>query len=114
MDSQKFLYLIWMFIRETERQKFLKKIPEVFTFSVHGEKNYPTRKEKSSLDIGLPDKTEDAYYLKVVEENLSKIIDCFEPEIVFYNSGVDILESDKLGRLSVSKNGAKKKGRNGF
>lgn len=76
---------------------------KVFTFSMHGEKNYPTRKEKSSMDIGLPDKSEGKLYLSVLNENLSRIIDQFQPQIVFYNAGVDIMESDKLGRLSVSK-----------
>ncbi|MBK8547241.1 MAG: histone deacetylase [Saprospiraceae bacterium] len=89
--------------------KIFENTPEVFTFSIHGEKNYPTRKEKSNLDIGLPDKTEDAYYLSVLDENLKKTIDLCEPEIVFYNAGVDILKSDKLGRLSVSREGAKKR-----
>jgi acetoin utilization deacetylase AcuC-like enzyme len=83
--------------------KIFENTPEVFTFSMHGEKNYPTRKEKSNLDIGLPDKTEGDVYLSVLYENLHKLLHDFCPEIVFYNAGVDILETDKLGRLSVSK-----------
>jgi acetoin utilization deacetylase AcuC-like enzyme len=83
--------------------KIFENTPEVFTFSMHGEKNYPTRKEKSNLDIGLPDKTEGDLYLNVLYENLHKFLNDFCPEIVFYNAGVDILETDKLGRLSVSK-----------
>ena len=83
----------------------------VFTWSVHGERNYPTRKEKSDLDTALPDKTEDALYLKTVKEILPRLIDEVEPDIIFYLSGVDILESDKLGRLSVSIAGCKERDR---
>lgn len=83
----------------------------VFTWSVHGEKNYPTRKEKSDLDTPLPDKTEDQLYLKTIREILPQLIDKVEPDIVFYLSGVDILESDKLGRLSVTLSGCKERDR---
>lgn len=81
----------------------------VYTWSVHGERNYPTRKESSDLDTALPDKTADALYLKTVQEILPRLIDEVEPDIVFYLSGVDILESDKLGRLSVSIAGCKER-----
>ena len=83
----------------------------VFTWSVHGERNYPTRKENSDLDTALPDKTEDALYLKTIQEILPRLIQEVEPDIVFYLSGVDILESDKLGRLSVSIAGCKERDR---
>ena len=81
----------------------------VYTWSMHGERNYPTRKENSDLDTALPDKTEDALYLKTVKDILPRLIDEVEPDIVFYLSGVDILESDKLGRLSVSITGCKER-----
>lgn len=81
----------------------------VYTWSMHGERNYPTRKENSDLDTALPDKTEDALYLKTVRDILPRLIDEVEPNIVFYLSGVDILESDKLGRLSVSITGCKER-----
>jgi len=81
----------------------------VYTWSMHGERNYPTRKENSDLDTALPDKTEDALYLKTVRDILPRLIDEVEPDIVFYLSGVDILESDKLGRLSVSILGCKER-----
>lgn len=83
----------------------------VFTWSVHGERNYPTRKEKSDLDTEMPDKTEDRFYLKTITEILPRLIDEVQPDIVFYLSGVDILESDKLGRLSVSISGCKERDR---
>ena len=81
----------------------------VYTWSMHGERNYPTRKENSDLDTALPDKTEDALYLKTVRDILPRLIDEVEPDIVFYLSGVDILKSDKLGRLSVSIPGCKER-----
>lgn len=91
--------------------KIFENVPEVFTFSMHGEKNYPVRKEKSSLDIGLPDRTEGGYYLSVLREKLPAIIDQVQPEIAFFNAGVDILDTDKLGRLRVSKQDTKERDR---
>jgi acetoin utilization deacetylase AcuC-like enzyme len=85
--------------------------PAVFTFSMHGEKNYPLHKEKSDLDIPLPDGIDDAQYLAILYENLPKLIDTQEPDFIFYISGVDILENDKLGRLGVSLQGCKQRDR---
>jgi acetoin utilization deacetylase AcuC-like enzyme len=76
--------------------------PRVFTFSMHGARNYPTRKEQSDLDIGLPDKTEDAHYLQTLYDTLPRLLDSVQPDLVFYLSGVDVLATDKLGRLSMS------------
>ena len=89
--------------------KLFENEPRVFTFSMHGAKNYPGRKEKSDLDIGLADKTVDEPYLKILEETLPRLIENVEPDIVFYLSGVDILESDKLGRLSMTLDGCKQR-----
>lgn len=75
----------------------------VFTFSMHGEKNYPLRKEKSDLDIALPGTTDDKAYLEILLKTLPKLIKKVKPNIIFYQSGVDILESDKLGSLRISK-----------
>jgi len=86
-------------------------IPDVFTFSIHGEKNYPTRKESSDFDIGMPDKCEDLYYLNCLKEVLPKLLDNVQPDFIFYLAGVDILDSDKLGRLSISKQGCKERDR---
>ena len=83
----------------------------VFTFSMHGEKNYPLRKESSDLDIPLPDKTPDKPYLKILKETLPRLIDQVQPDLVFYLSGVDVLESDRLGRLSLSLQGSKERDR---
>lgn len=88
-----------------------KNEENVFTFSMHGEKNYPLQKEKSNLDIELPDNINDAAYLKILKNTLPKIADEFEPDFIFYQSGVDVLASDKLGRLSLSKEGCKERDR---
>jgi len=79
----------------------------VFTFSMHGAKNYPVRKETSNLDIGVPDKIEDREYLTLLYNTLPRLIQEVEPDIIFYQSGVDILENDKLGRLRVSIDGCR-------
>lgn len=91
--------------------KIFEHEERVFTFSMHGERNYPLRKEKSNLDIGLPDGTDDAHYLRTLRETLPRIADEFEPDFVFYQSGVDILETDKLGRLNVSRAGCRERDR---
>jgi acetoin utilization deacetylase AcuC-like enzyme len=77
----------------------------VFTFSIHGENNYPLIKEKSDLDIGLPVGTEDDYYLEVIREYVPEIIKKVQPDIIFYQSGVDILKNDKLGKVNISLKG---------
>lgn len=83
---------------------------EVFVFSMHGEKNYPFRKVPSTLDIALPDNTTDDDYLAALEKALPKVFD-FEPEIVFFQAGVDPLKEDVLGRLALSKEGLAKRDR---
>ncbi|MCB0634251.1 MAG: histone deacetylase [Saprospiraceae bacterium] len=88
-----------------------KNEPRVFTFSMHGEKNYPIRKERSDLDIPLPDKTGDDLYLSTLREILPRLLDEVQPDLVFYLSGVDVLESDRLGRLSLSLQGCKERDR---
>jgi acetoin utilization deacetylase AcuC-like enzyme len=77
----------------------------VFTFSMHGAKNYPLRKEQSSLDIGLVDGIDDQGYLTILKETLPRLIDDIEPDFIFYQAGVDILETDRLGRLKVTREG---------
>ena len=80
----------------------------VFTFSMHGAKNYPLHKEESTLDIELPDKTGDTEFLETLEQALPRIF-LHNPDIIFYLGGADPFESDKLGRLSLSKNGLRKR-----
>ena len=81
----------------------------VFTVSFHGEKNYPFRKEKSDFDYGFSDGTSDNEYLNKIKYEIPRLIENFEPDFIFYLSGVDIIENDKLGRLSVSINGCKER-----
>ncbi|MCA4898161.1 MAG: histone deacetylase [Bacteroidota bacterium] len=81
----------------------------VFTFSMHGANNYPLHKEVSDLDIGLPDHTNDSFYLKTLESNLSNLLDSMQPDFIFFQSGVDILDTDKLGKLSVTREGCKQR-----
>lgn len=81
---------------------------EIFTFSMHGEKNYPLFKEKSNLDIELRDGTADAEYLEILNEALPRIF-LHNPDIVFYLGGADPFENDKLGRLSLTLEGLKKR-----
>lgn len=83
--------------------------PRVFTFSMHGARNYPLRKEQSDLDIPLPDGLTDAPYLKLLRETLPKLADTVQPDFMFYLSGVDILETDKLGRLHISRAGCRQR-----
>jgi len=83
--------------------------PHVFTFSVHGKSNYPFKKEISDLDIALPDNASDDEYLKIVSEFVPKLIEQEKPDFIFYLSGVDILDSDKLGKLGCSIDACKKR-----
>jgi acetoin utilization deacetylase AcuC-like enzyme len=83
----------------------------VFTFSIHGAGNYPFQKEKSDLDIALPDATGDAAYLKILKETLPMLIEEQHPDFIYYLSGVDILGSDKLGKLSCTIEGCKERDR---
>jgi len=77
-------------------------VPEVFTFSMHGKANYPFKKEQSDLDVELESSISDEAYLQLLEQHLKEIHQKFEPQFIFYLSGVDILESDKLGKLNLS------------
>lgn len=83
----------------------------VYTFSIHGEKNYPFTKPPSDLDVGLPDKTSDEEYLKVLIDSLDIIFESFEPDLVFYLGGIDPLETDHFGRLSLTSEGLRKRDR---
>lgn len=74
----------------------------VFTFSMHGANNYPFKKEKSDLDIELLNQTEDQEYLRILKEMLPQLIKDQKPDFIYYLSGVDILSTDKLGKLGCS------------
>jgi acetoin utilization deacetylase AcuC-like enzyme len=80
---------------------------DVFTFSMHGKNNYPLHKEQSHLDVELPDGIADEAYLNLLKESLDLVESRFVPDFVLYQCGVDILATDKLGRLGVSLAGCK-------
>ena len=81
------------------------KNENVFTFSMHGKDNYPLKKEKSDLDVELELNCDDKNYLKHLDNSLAEILGRFQPEFVLYQSGVDVLKSDKLGKLALTQEG---------
>lgn len=83
----------------------------VFTFSIHGEKNYPFVKPPSDLDIGLPDGCGDDQYLKELTRGLVEIGERFDPDLIFYLGGIDPLETDHFGRLSLTLPGLRERDR---
>ena len=83
----------------------------VFTFSLHGERNYPVRKIASDLDIGLPDGTGDAAYLETLRAALGMLDERVRPDLVFYNAGVDPHRDDRLGRMALSDDGLRERDR---
>ncbi|RZL20494.1 MAG: histone deacetylase, partial [Pedobacter sp.] len=89
--------------------EIFEKENRVFTFSMHGDKNFPFRKEQSNLDIALADNTGDEEFLNKLYDILPKLFEQHQPDFVFYLSGVDVLESDKLGKLSLTKAGCKQR-----
>lgn len=74
----------------------------VFTFSIHGEYNYPFHKEKSDFDIGLPDDTNGDDYLRILEKTLPELIEKIKPDFICFVAGVDVLSTDKFGKLKLS------------
>jgi acetoin utilization deacetylase AcuC-like enzyme len=91
--------------------EILQDDPRVFTFSMHGEKNFPFRKEISDLDIGLDVGVEDQEYLSILAETLPRLYEQHQPQFIFYLAGVDVLSTDKLGKLCLSKEGCKERDR---
>lgn len=91
--------------------EILKDEPHIFTFSIHGKNNFPFRKEKSDLDIGLEDHTDGKVYLEVLERNMAYLFEQLQPDFVFYLAGADVLDKDKLGRLNLTKEDCKDRDR---
>ena len=89
--------------------EIFKKDASVFTFSMHGKSNYPFIKETSDLDIALKNNTKDNEYLSVLKNTLPKLINQEKPDFIYYLCGVDILKTDKLGKLSLSVKGCKER-----
>ncbi len=82
-----------------------KDDPTIFTLSLHGERNYPFNKQQSSLDVPLIDGCQDAQYLEALGQALAQVRQRFEPQFVLYLAGADPHESDRLGRLKLTKAG---------
>jgi len=91
--------------------EILQQEPRAFTFSMHGEKNFPFKKEVSNLDVPLDDGIADDEYLSILNVNLKKAFEMAKPDFVFYLSGVDVLSTDKLGKLALSKAACKERDR---
>lgn len=89
--------------------KLFEREPRVFTFSMHGKNNYPFHKERSDLDVELPDGIEDKDYLGLLQQHLPPLLDRVKPDLVFFLSGVDILSTDKFGKLKVSMDGCRRR-----
>jgi acetoin utilization deacetylase AcuC-like enzyme len=83
--------------------------PNVFTFCMHGAHNYTFHKAISNIDVPLPDGTDDYTYLTQLQEAIQYLLPLVKPNIVFYLSGVDVLQTDKYGKLNISMNGCKKR-----
>ena len=87
----------------------LENDPSIFTFSMHGENNFPFTKEVSDLDIGLPDETGDATYLAALHQGLEIMSERFKPDFIIYLAGADPHEGDRLGKLSISTDGMRQR-----
>jgi acetoin utilization deacetylase AcuC-like enzyme len=91
--------------------KIFANEPRVFTFSMHGASNYPLYKEKSDLDIPLKAGTDDRTYMKILKEKLEGVINDFQPDLIQYIAGVDVLKTDRWGMLGMSIEGVKERDR---
>lgn len=83
----------------------------VFTFSMHGKGNYPFKKEQSDLDIALENDADDATYLNLLKDTLPKLIETEKPNFIYYLCGVDVIASDKLGKLGLTVEGCQERDR---
>jgi acetoin utilization deacetylase AcuC-like enzyme len=91
--------------------EIFKNDASVFTFSMHGKSNYPFIKEKSDLDIALENGTKDGAYLSILKETLPGLIQQEKPDFIYYLCGVDVIETDTLGKLALTINGCKERDR---
>ena len=89
--------------------EIFQKNDKVFTFSTHGKSNYPFKKETSDLDIAFEDNTSDEEFLQTISTIIPKLIEQQKPDFIFYLAGVDILASDKLGKLGCTIEGCKRR-----
>jgi acetoin utilization deacetylase AcuC-like enzyme len=83
----------------------LAERPDIATYSIHAEKNFPARKARSMLDVALADGTGDEEYLEALSRSLSPLVTAFVPDLILYQAGVDPHAEDRLGRLGLSDSG---------
>ena len=88
-----------------------ESVPEVFTFSVHGARNYPSAKRRSTLDVALRDGAGDAEYLAALEQHLPVALDRADAAIAFYLAGVDVMQGDRYGKLALTEDGLRRRER---
>ena len=86
-------------------------VDEVFTFSMHGERNYPLNKMRSDVDVGLQDGVDDADYLRLLREHLPAVLDGANADMTFYLAGVDVAAGDRYGKLALSDKGIRQRER---
>ena len=84
---------------------------KVFTFSMHGERNYPVAKMRSNLDVPLDDRVGDAQYLDTLQKHLPSVLDAAGADVVFYLAGVDVAAGDRYGRLALTEEGIRRRDR---
>jgi acetoin utilization deacetylase AcuC-like enzyme len=94
--------------------QILRHDPSIFTFSMHGEKNYPFTKEQSDLDVALADDTSDVAYLDALETSLMTLAQMPKPDLIFFLAGADVFEHDRLGKLALTKEGIRRRDRRVF
>jgi acetoin utilization deacetylase AcuC-like enzyme len=87
----------------------LENDSSIFTLSIHGENNFPFTKERSDLDVGLPDKTGDATYLATLHQSLEILDTRFKPNCIIFLAGADPHEGDRLGKLSLTQEGMRQR-----
>jgi acetoin utilization deacetylase AcuC-like enzyme len=88
-----------------------ENVEEVFTFSMHGERNYPLAKMRSTVDVPLRDGVGDAEYLETLQQNLPSVLERSEPNIAFYLAGVDVAAGDRYGKLALTEDGIRSRER---
>lgn len=84
---------------------FFADAPEVYTFSMHGAKNYPFKKPPSTHDVPLPDGCSDTAYMEALTTHLPAVLNAAQPDLVFYLAGIDVMAGDRYGRLALTREG---------
>lgn len=86
-----------------------ERVADVFTFSMHGERNYPLEKMRSNLDVGLADGAGDGEYLDALRRHLPDVLECARADVAFYLAGVDVARKDRYGKLALTDEGIRQR-----